>query len=94
VPIYEFDCGSCGARFEALVGAGTETATCRECRAEGGERVMSAPGRAPRLVKSAGENRRAEDARGVGRGGAKERFKEARSKARESSARRAEGGKR
>jgi putative FmdB family regulatory protein len=31
VPIYEFRCGACGERFEALVDAGTETVECRLC---------------------------------------------------------------
>jgi putative FmdB family regulatory protein len=36
VPLYEFDCGACGARFEEVVPAGC-TAPCPAC---GGERVM------------------------------------------------------
>ena len=40
VPIYEFDCGACGERFEELVGVGTETVECRACgTAEGARRV-------------------------------------------------------
>lgn len=35
VPLYEFECGWCGARFEDLVSVGTETLDCRECGAEG-----------------------------------------------------------
>jgi putative FmdB family regulatory protein len=31
VPIYEFECGSCGARFEELVRAG-QTAPCPKCK--------------------------------------------------------------
>jgi putative FmdB family regulatory protein len=31
VPIYEFQCGKCGARFEELVRAG-ETAPCPQCK--------------------------------------------------------------
>jgi putative FmdB family regulatory protein len=38
VPLYEFDCGACGARFEEIVPAGC-TATCPAC---GGERVTRA----------------------------------------------------
>ena len=30
MPIYEFECGSCGTRFEELVPAG-ETAPCPQC---------------------------------------------------------------
>jgi putative FmdB family regulatory protein len=38
VPLYEFDCGACGARFEEIVPAGC-TAPCPAC---GGERVVRA----------------------------------------------------
>jgi putative FmdB family regulatory protein len=38
VPLYEFDCGDCGARFEEIVPAGC-TAPCPAC---GGERVTRA----------------------------------------------------
>ena len=31
MPIYEFECGSCGTRFEELVPAG-ETAPCPQCK--------------------------------------------------------------
>jgi len=31
VPIYEFECGKCGARFEELVNSG-ETAPCPQCK--------------------------------------------------------------
>ena len=31
MPIYEFECGKCGARFEDLVRAG-ETAPCPRCK--------------------------------------------------------------
>ena len=61
MPIYEFRCGDCGARFESLVAAGTETEECRECGAAGATRLMSAPAQPPKFVKSAGGNRRQED---------------------------------
>jgi putative FmdB family regulatory protein len=38
VPLYEFDCGACGARFEEIVPPGC-TAPCPAC---GGERVTRA----------------------------------------------------
>jgi putative FmdB family regulatory protein len=38
VPLYEFDCGACGARFEEIVPAGC-TAPCPAC---GGEQVTRA----------------------------------------------------
>jgi putative FmdB family regulatory protein len=40
MPIYEFACGSCGARFEELVRAG-ETAPCPECGSPEVERKFS-----------------------------------------------------
>jgi putative FmdB family regulatory protein len=40
VPIYEFDCRQCGARFEELVRAG-ETAPCPECESSEVERRFS-----------------------------------------------------
>ncbi len=41
MPIYEFECGACGERFEALVDAGTERAECPACGAAGAERRFS-----------------------------------------------------
>jgi putative FmdB family regulatory protein len=38
VPLYEFDCGACGARFEEIVPAGC-SASCPAC---GGEQVTRA----------------------------------------------------
>jgi len=58
MPIYEFRCGRCEARFEALVASGTETEACRECGAPGATRVLSAPAQPPKLVKSGAGNRR------------------------------------
>jgi putative FmdB family regulatory protein len=60
VPIYEFRCDQCGERFEALVAAGTGSATCRNCGAEGAERVYSAQAAPFGLVKSGGAARRQE----------------------------------
>lgn len=50
MPIYEFECGECGARFEELVAAGAPVA-CPECGAEPARRLysqVSPPGRQPR----------------------------------------------
>ncbi len=78
VPIYEFVCERCDGRFEGLVEAGTETATCPSCGAERARRVYSAH-RAPlKLVKTPGEMRRQERRNAQLREGAKRRFKEAR----------------
>jgi putative FmdB family regulatory protein len=40
VPIYEFECRSCGARFEELVLAG-QTAPCPQCKSSEVERRYS-----------------------------------------------------
>jgi putative FmdB family regulatory protein len=40
VPIYEFECGKCGARFDELVRAG-ETAPCPQCKSLNVQRRFS-----------------------------------------------------
>jgi putative FmdB family regulatory protein len=62
VPIYEFRCGACGERFEALVDAGTETLECRLCGSPDTRRVYSAHAAPMSLVKSPGERRKRERA--------------------------------
>jgi len=81
MPIYEFECGSCGERFEELSPAGTETATCPACAKAGAERRLSSFGlsRQP----TANQRRRMEDRRGTNRDGARQRFKSSLTKARE-----------
>jgi putative FmdB family regulatory protein len=81
VPIYEFECDSCGARFEDLVAAGTELAPCRECGAEGARRRLSTFGTSRQLTAS--QRRRLEDKRGTNRDGARQRFKQSLGRARE-----------
>ena len=83
MPIYEFVCEACGERFEELVGAGTETTDCRACGEPGAQKVLSTPAQSPKLVKTGTQNRRSEDRRGTNRGGALQRFKESRRRARE-----------
>lgn len=72
MPIYEFECGRCGERFEELVPAGTGSHACPACGAAGAEQRLSGFGttRQP----TAAQKRRMEDRRGVDRGGARERF--------------------
>jgi putative FmdB family regulatory protein len=51
MPIYEFDCEECGARFEELVAAGLTSVSCAECGSRRTRRLMSSvspPGRQPR----------------------------------------------
>jgi putative FmdB family regulatory protein len=81
VPLYEFECGRCGARFEDLVGAGTETADCRECGAEGARRVYSPPAPEPRIVQAGGAVRRQEARNADLRARTKRDFKAARRRA-------------
>ncbi len=83
MPIYEFSCESCGARFEGLVPVGTESIPCPECSAERTRRVLSAPGAPMRLVKTGGSARKQEARNAKLHADTKARFKEARRKARE-----------
>ena len=64
MPIYEFECEKCGARFEELVAAGAEPPACERCGSERTRRLLSnvsPPGRQPRgaAVRS-NESRRRE----------------------------------
>jgi putative FmdB family regulatory protein len=63
MPIYEFECEECGARFEELVATGAATA-CPECGAERTRRLysqVSPSGRQPRGAKvRSDESRRGE----------------------------------
>jgi putative FmdB family regulatory protein len=82
VPLYEFECGSCGARFEELVDAGPQMVACRECRAEDTRRVYSAPAPEPRIVKTGGALRRQEARNAELRSRTKRAFKAQRAAAR------------
>lgn len=64
MPIYEFECEECGARFEELVAADAAAPACPDCGAAGARRLLSGvspPGRQPRgaAVRS-DESRRSE----------------------------------
>jgi putative FmdB family regulatory protein len=83
VPIYEFRCGKCGERFETLVDIGTESAICRECGAEGAERVLSAQAAPFGVVKTPGGARRQEQRNAELRKRTKADFKARRKRARE-----------
>jgi len=66
MPIYEFECGQCGARFEELVAAG-EAISCPSCGAERSRRLyseVSPPSRQPRgaAVRSDESRRRDREA--------------------------------
>jgi putative FmdB family regulatory protein len=78
VPIYEFECRSCGHRFEELVGShvGLETddVRCAECGKAEAERLVSTSYAPVHRQMTPGQKRRREGKRGIDRGGAKERF--------------------
>jgi putative FmdB family regulatory protein len=64
MPIYEFNCEECGARFEELVAADAAAAACPSCGSARTQRLfspLSPPGRQPRgaAVRS-DESRRSE----------------------------------
>jgi putative FmdB family regulatory protein len=66
MPIYEFECEACGARFEELVTAGG-TAACSACGSERTRRrysTVAPPGRQPRgaAVRSDESRRREREA--------------------------------
>ena len=82
MPIYEFRCETCGARFEGLVAAGTEAVACPNCGAEGARRILSPQAPTPALVKSSGERRAQERRNAQLRQDAKRSFKAARERAR------------
>ena len=81
MPIYEFECGACGERFEELSEAGRESAVCPACGTEGAERRFSSFGltRQPTVA----QRKRMEDRRGTNRDGARQRFKADMAKRRE-----------
>jgi putative FmdB family regulatory protein len=60
MPIYEFLCEACGARFEELVNAETDSVDCRACTSERTRRVYSAQGRPFSLVKTPRQARKQE----------------------------------
>ncbi|HEY1854077.1 MAG TPA: zinc ribbon domain-containing protein [Solirubrobacterales bacterium] len=64
MPIYEFECEGCGARFEELVAAGSGPVPCAACGSGRTRRLMSGfapPGRQPRGARvRAGESQRRE----------------------------------
>ena len=83
MPIYEFRCGSCGERFEALVDVGAATEECRHCGAPGAERVFSAQAAPFGLVKTPGETRKQEARNAQLRAKTKADFKQRRQAARD-----------
>jgi putative FmdB family regulatory protein len=67
MPIYEFECEECGARFEELLAAGASGVACERCGSTRIRRLISAvspPGRQPRgaAVRSDESRRREREA--------------------------------
>ena len=60
MPIYEFRCRSCDARFEDLVPPGTASVACPECGERDTERRISAQAAPFRLAGSPGSQRKQE----------------------------------
>jgi putative FmdB family regulatory protein len=72
MPIYEFECEGCGARFEELVAAAEVAVACPECGVTRARRLLSnvsPPGRQPRgaRVRSDESQRREREAARQGR---------------------------
>ena len=83
VPMYEFRCGACGERFEALVDAGTEAVECRLCGSPDTRRIYSAQAAPMSLVKPPGARRKQERANRKLRADTEARFKASRRRMRE-----------
>jgi len=77
MPIYEFKCEACGARFEALVPMGTKSSACPDCTSERTIRLLSLPGAPMKLVKSPGAARQQEARNAKLHAHTKKRFKKA-----------------
>ncbi len=83
MPIYEFECESCGADFEELVAAGTASVACHACGSARTRRRYSAQASTPKLVKSPGAARAQEARNRQLNASTKAAFKERRRAARE-----------
>ena len=95
MPIYEFECRSCGHRFEELVGSHVgmeiDEVACPECDVKDAERLLSTSYAPLHRQLTPNQRRRIEDKRGTDRGGAKERFKRERAAKKRAAARRSGG---
>jgi putative FmdB family regulatory protein len=77
MPLYEFSCEACGARFEQLAPVGTDRVTCPECSSARTVRRLSAPAPPQHLVKTRSEGRKQERRNAALQSSARKRFKEA-----------------
>lgn len=82
MPMYEFHCGACDQRFEALVSAGTDSLDCRICAAPEATRVFSAQAAPFGVVQSVGQARKRERANALLHSNARAEFKTKREQAR------------
>lgn len=82
MPVFEFKCRGCDARFEELVGShvGTsaEDVRCPKCGSADLERLTTSSYAPVHRLMTAKQQRRLEDKRGTNRDGAKQRFKQQR----------------
>lgn len=83
MPIYEFECEECGARFEQLLEADAAPPACSACGSDRTRRRYSPQAAGFRLVKSRGEARRQEGRNADLTRRTKARFKEKRRAQRE-----------
>jgi putative FmdB family regulatory protein len=79
MPIFEFHCSECDARFEELIGShvgkGEKDVRCPECGSDAVERKASLGFAALHRQMTPKQKRKLEAERGIHRGGAKARFK-------------------
>jgi putative FmdB family regulatory protein len=82
MPVYEFSCGSCGERFEELVGPHVgkreQDVRCPACDGVQVERLPTSSYAPIHRRMTANQKRRSEAARDTSGGGARQRFKQQR----------------
>jgi putative FmdB family regulatory protein len=79
MPLLDFECEKCSARFEELV-LGGRLPVCPECGAEEMRRLYSPIGRAPKVAMSRAAMRASDSRRSEREAARKERFAEQRRK--------------
>ncbi len=80
MPLYEFECSRCLARFEELVASGTERVSCPQCGAEDPRRLLSGVAPPARQHRSPGEIRSSEGRRSEREAARRERLAQTRRK--------------
>ena len=80
MPLYEFECPQCQARFEELVAPGTEAAPCPSCSFAETRRVLSSVSPPSRRHRSPGTIRSSEGRRSEREASRRERLAETRRK--------------